>query len=244
MEVDAPERKPELERVITRAIAAALQEDFFKILPAAVVRYDAAKQQVDCQPLISRVAVGESDERIVTQRAVVPACPLMFPGGGGYRLTFPISDGATPQANGQVLPATTGVLLYADASIDRWLAGGGQAVDPEIDHAHAPSDGIFIPGLRPFGAPLESCPGDHATLGADGGVQVHLRADTITVGDESGSDFVALAQKVLDQLTALKSAINGWIPQPNDGGNALKTALTALFATWPASVAATQAKAK
>ncbi len=44
-------------------------------------------------------------------------------------------------------------------------------------------------------------------------------------------DFVALASPVEAQLEDLKSAINGWVPVPNDGGAALKTALTAWLAS-------------
>lgn len=59
--------------------------------------------------------------------------------------------------------------------------------------------------------------------------------------------FVALANLVDAQLAALKSAIAGWTPVPNDGGAALKAALTALFTgppVWPASTAATKVKAR
>ena len=56
--------------------------------------------------------------------------------------------------------------------------------------------------------------------------------------------FVALANLVNEQLTALKDAINGWTPVPNDGGASLKTALSSLFATWPADVSAQKVKAR
>lgn len=61
------------------------------------------------------------------------------------------------------------------------------------------------------------------------------------------TDFVALAGLVLAQLEALRDAIAGWTPVPNDGGAALKTALTALFVgppAWPASVAAEKLRAR
>lgn len=57
-------------------------------------------------------------------------------------------------------------------------------------------------------------------------------------------EFVALANLVDAQLDALKQAIVGWTPVASDGGAALKTALTTLFTTWPASVAASKVKAR
>lgn len=73
-----------------------------------------------------------------------------------------------------------------------------------------------------------------------------LHAVCVPFGASAGQavQFVALANLVTDQLTALKDAINGWTPVPNDGGAALKTALTSLFATWPGSVAATKLQAR
>ncbi len=61
------------------------------------------------------------------------------------------------------------------------------------------------------------------------------------------SDFVALAAKVDAQLAALDAVFSAWTPVAFDGGLALKTLLTALQIgppTWPASVAATKAKAE
>jgi hypothetical protein len=245
MERDATERGPTLPRVIARAIEAGLVE-LRVAIPARVVGYDATKQRVDVQPLIQRVTLDEEDARHVETDPVVPGVPLMFPGGAGYRITFPISDGHLV-VDGATLPATTGTLFFADASLDRWLSGGGGIVDPEIDHAHALTDGIFVPGLRPFGAALASCPTDHATAGADAGVQIHFRGSTITIGDEAGSDFVALAQKVLDELNAIKAAFSGHLHAPGSYTTP-SGAVTGTSAPGPmynpSSVAASQAKGK
>ena len=67
-----------------------------------------------------------------------------------------------------------------------------------------------------------------------------LTAGAVIMGAEGGAQLVALSNLVTSQLNALKAAIEGWTPVPNDGGAALKTALTALFLTWPGSVAATK----
>jgi hypothetical protein len=45
------------------------------------------------------------------------------------------------------------------------------------------------------------------------------------------TDFAAMAGLVQAQLAGLKSAINGWTPVPNDGGAALKVALTSWLAS-------------
>ncbi len=55
--------------------------------------------------------------------------------------------------------------------------------------------------------------------------------------------FVALGNLVAAQLADLKSAINGWTPVPNDGGAALKVALTSWLAS-SSNVSASKVKAR
>ncbi len=71
-----------------------------------------------------------------------------------------------------------------------------------------------------------------------------LAADSVYLGAESGSQFVALANLVGNQLTALKAAISGAAVVANDGGAALKTNILSALTSWPSSTAAAQTKAK
>lgn len=58
-----------------------------------------------------------------------------------------------------------------------------------------------------------------------------INADGTMEGRSAGGSAGFLG--TLADLQALKSAIQGWTPVANDGGAALKTALTTLFANWP-----------
>lgn len=55
-------------------------------------------------------------------------------------------------------------------------------------------------------------------------------AQKVLLGDAAAAKHVALAEDVTARLDALAAAINGWVPVPNDGGAALKVALTAWLA--------------
>ena len=248
MPPDAPTRSPQLAGVL-EAAADASAAGLHVCVPGRIVKWDAAKQRADVQPCVKRAFYGEEDARGVESLPVVSCVPVIFPGAGGYRLTFPIHASSTD--------GDTCLLVFSDASLDRWLSGTGGEVDPEVDHGHILADAVAFVGLRPFGAPLSSCPTDEATLGKDDGVQVHLEAGTITIGDKAGADFVALAQKVLTELqnlqthfAALEAVITGAsIPEPGNGApSALQIALKAAVALSPypspGSVAASQAKAK
>jgi len=232
------ERRTTLQAVIDEALAAGLR-DLYTMIPAKVVKWDADKQRADCQPLIKNVTSGEEDDREVTSCPVVPGVPVQFIGAGGFRMTCPISDGNTI-IEGSAAKATTGMLIFSHRSLDKWLSGNGDEVDPEFDHDHGFQDAVFMPGLMPFGAPWSSCPTDHMTVGYDSGKQAHFHKDTIALGDESGNDWVALAQKVLDELDKIKTAHNSHKHAFTGSGT-----VGAVDVTYTsASVAASQVKAK
>jgi len=213
LEQDESTRRPKAAEVIARAIDARMLR-LHTLLPAKVTSYDASKQKVSIQPLIKEPYLDEDDSRQIESMPVISGVPVVFLSAGGFRFTCPISDGSLI-IEGKTIPATTGCALFAERSMDRWLSGSGQEVDPAIDHMHKETDAVFIPGLNPFGAPLQSCPTDHATAGADAGQQIHFHNSIICIGDESGSDFIAMAQKVMQNFSDLKSRFN-----------ALETAIT------------------
>jgi hypothetical protein len=223
-------RKPLRSAVIAKAIEAFARRLPVSV-PAKVVRVDANKRCVDCKVLVMRPFFDESDERQVESIPVIPSVPLSLP----PFYAPPISDG-TLTFGGSILPATTGMLIWCDRSIDRWLTGNGREVDPEIDHDHALADAWFVPGLFAYGAVPFALP------------QSYILAGSSTVG----ADYVALAQKVDDLNNALRAAITAGksAVTPQDGGFAAFTALDAalkppaLTYTWPTSVAATEFKAK
>jgi hypothetical protein len=227
-EVGSSERKPKFSEVLARARSAAAA-GMFVALPGAVHKYDATTRKADVQVLVKNAYLDENDARQVESIGIVPSCPVHFPWG----YSAPISDG-TLVFGGTLRPATTGLLVFCDRSIDRWLSGNGQEVDPEIDHEHHLSDGVFQPGLFTF---------PKAPAAAQ---------DAVCLGDQQGNDWVALATKVDTLNNALIAAItaakNAVVAQ--DGGLAAFTALLtalkppALTYNWPTSVAASQVKAK
>jgi hypothetical protein len=125
--------KPTLASVLNRAIAGAL-DDVRVALPGRVVRYDAAKQRVDVQPLVKDGYENESGARVAERLPVVSDVPVIFPGSGLFRITFPVKEGDTV------------LLVFASSSLARWKATGSE-VDPGDDRHHTLADAIAIPGL-------------------------------------------------------------------------------------------------
>jgi hypothetical protein len=226
------DRAPSLAQVLGSAMAAGLAERRTATV-GRIVRYDAAKQQADVQPLIRQAYLDEAEGRQVEQLPVVPSVPVLCLGGGGYRLTFPIRAGATD--------GDTCLLVFADASLDKWLAGTGAEVDPEVDEPSL-ADAVAIVGVRPFGAPLASHPTTEATIGKDDGPQIHLDSSLITIGDLAGAQFIALANLVLSELQAIQAQLTAHTHTGVQPGAGVTGASSSTYVA--GAVAATQAKAK
>lgn len=163
--------------VIDTAIDNALQS-LPKCAPARVVKWDSSTGRADCQILVKRIYRDEEGARQVVSYPVVTGVPVQFMGAGEMRLTFPVADGTGGST------ATTGLLVFSHLSLDKWLTGDGAEVDPELDHQHALTDAVFIPGLRPFGDPYSSMPTDRATFGSDsdGNLRIEITDSDVQLG--------------------------------------------------------------
>lgn len=193
-------RSPTLAETMNRG--AARQISRIRVaLPARVETYDAATQQVSVQPLIQDGYTDESGERQAERLPVIPHVPVVFPGAGGFRVTFPIAVGDTV------------LVVFSSSSLDQWLALGGE-VDPKDDRRHDLSDAIAIPGLRDFAHALSSAPTSTMSIGKDGGPTIEIGAD-IQAG---GSSELALNSDV----AAIVSAISGAAVAAGDGGATFK----------------------
>ncbi len=201
----------------------------FVAVPGKVQSYDAAKQTVVVTPMTKVVSRNADDERIVDTLTALPEIPVEWPRGGGYFLTMPLEEG------------DEGLIIFTDTDLGAWR-DSGQVSDPGDERRHGLGGAVFRPGLSSVARALTGAATGHLVLGKEGGAAaIHLDGSTVQLG-AAGGNFVALANLVTAQLADLKSAINGWTPVANDGGAALKVALT----TWLASssaVAATLTKA-
>lgn len=218
---------PKLEEVIEMAIDERLDQ-VYTAMPGRVEDYDAQLQSVSVKPLVRYEHIGEDGGRYADSLPVVGGVPVVFPGAGAFSITFPIE------------PGTTGLLVFANCSLDQWLSLGDE-VNPASDRRHSIADAVFIPGLRPFASPI----------GGDTGTPPSTTAMVLTGSDVriGGEDAEAAmrgptwAVAFSDLLDAIKIAMEA-IQNPGTYTAAavdLNTAITAFFnADW----LATNAKVK
>lgn len=187
-----------LAEVIDHAIDERLA-DVHTAIPARVVSYDATKQMVSVQILVKtrdEAADGTVEARSI---AVVHGVPIVW---------------AIPTATTPVPVGSFALLMHAERSVDRWLAGAGEEVDPADVRVFHLSDGFALLGLRPFGAPLSNVPTDSTCV-----------SGPVLLGGFDATAFAADASKVDAALGALKAAVSA-----SADFNAFKIAAAGLFA--------------
>lgn len=243
------------EEDVLREILDARAAEIHTALPARVIRYDAARQTVDVQPMIRDVHHTVDGALRTRSMPTLPAVPVVFIRGGAYFVTVPLAEG------------DTGMLVFSELPIDRWRSTGQEA-HPVNARRHGLGNAVFFPGVRPRAQAL-AAPGiaDHLVLGAEGGCQVHVEPDAVRLGSAAASDPVPLESKLQAELvrikadiTALRIAVStalgvaiatattaGATPQTGAAVAALlssvKTVVDVYTATDPSSTASTKVKA-
>jgi hypothetical protein len=184
------------------AVRGRVLRDLRVAVPAEVTRYDATHQLVDVRPLLADWFPSEGENVEQAFPPIVPNVPVVFPGSGGYRLTFPVAVGDTL------------LLVVSDRSLDAWLDQGGRQAPDDL-RRHNLSDAVAIPGLHDNRHAWTGAATDHVTLGKDGGPQVHLKATTIELGSSAtqaavnGSAFMTALDTMLKALDTYLAAIVG-----------------------------------
>lgn len=121
--------------VAIRANNDALQASIWTALPGYIVEFDRVLQTCKVQPTIQAQVLTAAG---VTKNVTLPVlvdCPVTFPSGGGFALTFPLKVGDEC------------LVIFASRCIDSWWHSGGIQVQAEL-RMHDLSDGFVIPGPR------------------------------------------------------------------------------------------------
>lgn len=211
------ERNPQSWGELLNRLAVRIGVDTRVALPATVQSYDASMQTVDVKPLLRDQLENEDGELDELSLPVINAVPVVFPGAGGFRLTFPIAAGDTV------------LLVFSDRSIDEWQDLGTETTPQDV-RRHALSDAIAIPGLHSHTSVWTGASTSGATLGKDGGPQAVFTASEIELNGSSqailrGTAFVGHLQTFLTAVGAFGGLNLG------TGGAALATAATSLFSS-------------
>jgi Phage protein Gp138 N-terminal domain len=110
------------------------KSELWTALVGIVVSFDATKKTCVVQPAIRAQFQQPSGDWNEVSMPLLVDCPVVFPGGGGFTLTFPV------QAGDECL------VVFANRCIDAWWQSGGIQSQAEIRSMDL-SDGICFVGL-------------------------------------------------------------------------------------------------
>lgn len=141
-----------------RDLITAARMDLHTAMPGIIQSFDAARMTCTIQPAIRGAIIAPSGRAEAADLPLLVDCPVVFPGGGGYILTYPLKAG------------DEALIVIAERCIDAWWQSGGVQAAAEY-RLQDLSDGFVIPGPR-------SQP--HVVTGGVGMTGAELRTDNGT----------------------------------------------------------------
>lgn len=231
------ETEPVEPELIRRAIESRLA-DLQVSMPGIVQSYDAATQRATVQPALRRPIYDVDDTLTSEDIPPIQNVPVLWPRSANLSMHSNLTQGDSV------------LLVFQTLSPAEWRSTGAVATPGDLRlHGWYP---IAIPG---YYADTTPGPDTDESMGPPGDAnrRVHWNSDHVAIG-KTAADWVAMAAKILDQLNALKSAIDTAAGVESGaaglgGMNALKAALAAIPGTppgWPlaAGVASSNLKAE
>jgi hypothetical protein len=198
------ERANDLQQVLIQMLQS-WQSGLWTALPGKIVSYDATKQTCSVQPTIQLTRqLRDGTSEIITLPKLVDV-PVMFPGAGGYTLTFPVATGD------EIL------VVFASRCIDAWWSLGDPQPQGNL-RMHDLSDGFAILGTRNQKRMLSPAPsGNTVQLRSDDGQAkieiaanhvINITATDVNVTATGNAVVKAASVKLQNAGSALKKLVN------------------------------------
>jgi Phage protein Gp138 N-terminal domain len=173
-----------------RLILDGRQVGIWTSLPGIIQSFDASTMTCTVQPAIQAIVVNEDGTENFVNLPLLVDCPVVFPSGGGFLITFPLEQGDECVVN------------FSSRCIDAWWQLGGvqQAMEARM---HDLSDGFVIPG--PWSQPNVP-PGVNTSK-----LQIRSKDGTVFLGVGSKFSLTNPATSLITVLTDLQSAVNSFM---------------------------------
>ncbi len=175
-------------------------------MPGRVESYDAATQTCEVLPQLKRQTPDGEGGYTTEDLPVLPHVPVCFPRGGGFFMSFPLQKGDFV------------LVVFSERAIGNWRQKG-EASNPGDLRMHSLAGAVAIPGVFPNNpGPPDDASSNSMVIGKDGtsAAQVELTDSLVKLG--GGDNFVALANRVNDELTKIRTAFNAhthnYLPGP------------------------------
>ncbi|MEO7033106.1 MAG: hypothetical protein ABI548_04645 [Polyangiaceae bacterium] len=230
--------------------------DVHTCIPGRVVRYNAATQSANIQPVIRGHVLDGDGNNVFELLPVIQNVFVRWERAGGYYDHKPLAGDSGVRGSDGLPNGDHGWLIFNESAMARWRATVFTAPESAVTGKerlsgvfppgditrHSISYPFFLPGAWPDDRPLPDAPssGEAVSIVPSGG---HLRVSK--AGAAGAADFVALATKTHAALQGILDALNHAVPATGaaDGGAGLLTSIKSGLASLSADVAATSLKA-
>ena len=172
------------------AVARSSLAHTWTAMPAIIEAVELTKMTVKARPTVQSLVTKLDNSTEWLTMPSISDCPIVFPGGGGFTLTFPVAVGDEC------------LLVFASRCIDGWWSRGGVQQQPDL-RMHDISDGFAFVGVRNLTRVLPAISSTDVTLRSDDGVaKIAIAPDhKITLQTTAEVDVTAPTVAITGNLT-------------------------------------------
>lgn len=189
------------------------QAQIWTALPCIIQSFNPVAMTCEVQPTINGIVRQQDGTSKEVKMPLLLDCPVFFPSGGGFTLTFPIK------------PGNECLVIFASRCIDAWWQQGGIQGQAEL-RMHDLSDGFCLPEV--FSQPrvlsnvsttatqLRSADGQ--TFVEVGPSKIQLVADEVVIHGRNKASFDAGGTGFVyqpDQIDTYTNGVPGTATPPN-----------------------------
>lgn len=178
-----------------RMARAGLQARMWTALPGIIQAFDPVRMVCNVQPSINGINSLADGSTEPLQMPMLLDCPVVFPGGGGVTLTFPLAVGDEC------------LVVFSSRCIDAWWQLGGVQGQARA-RMHNLSDGFVLPGVRSQPRKFTVSSAGAQLRTDDGAAYVEVDAGSHAVKVVTSGDITATAAGSAT-LTAPTITLNG-----------------------------------
>jgi Phage protein Gp138 N-terminal domain len=157
------------------------QADIHTGFPGIVQSYNADAMTAQIQPAIQASVRNQLGEYSWVSLPVLLDCPVHFPSGGGFTLTFPLA------------PGDEVFVCIAERCIDAWWSSGGVQPQAEL-RMHDLSDGFCFPKV--WSQPKKLSPAPSTTAAQlrsdDGATVIEVANADIKITPDNGTTYLEI----------------------------------------------------
>lgn len=189
-------------------LSDSIKSDMHTAIPGIIQSFDPTRQTAEIQPAIQARVTKQGGTFIWVNLPKLVDCPVFFPSGGGFTLTFPINNGDEC------------LVVFSERCIDAWWqAGGYQNIQSDL-RIHDLSDGFAFVGFSSNPRVINGISGSSTQLRSDDGNtsvdvangQITLKAAQVTI---EADQTTVTGMMTIEGLLSYQNGISG-LPGEND----------------------------